>query len=233
MKKIFLLLFLLFPIQSLASVARSDSGAVGGTFSSVTSFDITTLTVSGSNRCLIGILNTNSNTISSPTAVWDNGGTNQSMTSIGSFGAGSVGRLDIFLLIAPTSGNKTAHFAWTTADGGLAAIFNFSGADQSTCYKSADTVTDFAGAPASLTVNSNSAGATVVAIADINTITSTDTQTEIFRASGESSASYGLGGSTNTHSWTTTGTHYMFGFHILDAPVGGVSAKTLLTLGVN
>lgn len=96
-----------------------------------TSFDLTTLTVgSGSNRALVAMVTFGTDT-PSPVLTWDSGGTNQSMTQIdtNTFGAGS-GTVFLFGLIAPTSGNKTLHFAWTGTDSVAVQAVAFTGVNQ-------------------------------------------------------------------------------------------------------
>jgi hypothetical protein len=46
---------------------------------------------------------------------WDNGGTNQAMAAITNAAATNTVRVELWGLVAPTSGAKTLHSAWTTA----------------------------------------------------------------------------------------------------------------------
>lgn len=87
----------------------------------------------GANRALIAYV-TLFGTTSGVTAVWDSGGTNQSMTLIDSFTNTTdfpgVQSVLLFGLAAPTSGNKTLLVSWTgTANFGV-GYADFTGANQ-------------------------------------------------------------------------------------------------------
>ena len=99
------------------SVDATGTALIGG--SSVTTINYTGITVGASlkNGALIATLSCGlPNLISAPTAVWDSGATNQSMTLVGSAAIGVAGHevfIAIFALRNPTSGNKTLKFSWT------------------------------------------------------------------------------------------------------------------------
>ena len=102
-----------------------------------TSLDYTGITVAaGANRALILTLSfgtgPTSVTPTSLTAVWDNGGTNQSMSYIIDGGAGFVLGRNCFLfgLVAPTTGNKTLHIAWTNSCEIFPCAIAFNGVNQ-------------------------------------------------------------------------------------------------------
>jgi hypothetical protein len=67
---------------------------------------------------------------SAVTAVWDSGGTNQSMTLIKSF-SGTPGTIYVFGLLAPTTGSKTLKVSWTFQGNALVAVAGLTGVDQS------------------------------------------------------------------------------------------------------
>ena len=103
--------------------------AVSG--SSVQQLDITTYTVAANtNRVLVAAL-AMSETVTGLTATWDNGGTNQAMFEIGNQKIDTwTTRLYWFGLVAPTTGNHTLRFSWTTASNCRAFCFQANAVDQ-------------------------------------------------------------------------------------------------------
>ena len=103
--------------------------------------------------------------VSAITAVWDAGGTNQSMTEIGhqASSATPYGLVYLFGLVAPTAGNKTLTMSWTTnSEFGMNAI-SFGNVDQTGGGTSfANVVTaDLTGTIPTVIVTSNSNDAVV------------------------------------------------------------------------
>lgn len=90
------------------------TGTVQDQASALTSFNYSGITVGSglSNGALIAFVAWNG-AISSPTATWDSGGTNQSMTLIKLIAA-NIACCAMFGLVNPTSGNKTLALSWTT-----------------------------------------------------------------------------------------------------------------------
>jgi hypothetical protein len=186
------------------------------------------MTISGSNRCLLVTLH-GFNTLTSPSIHWDSTGTNQAMTSIFSFG-GATTRIDTFLLVAPTAGTSlTISASWTNADSPIMGLVSFTGTDQVTCRKAADDSS--AGpstSPYSLAVTSAVGDATVAFIMNPGAGLVTTSQTELYNLSGLAAASYALGGSSNTHSWTGSNTFTILdGFHILAAATSSNKAVVI------
>lgn len=94
-----------------ADTANANSGG------SVLTENLTTITVgSGANRGLVVAFQIDGTTaLSGQTVVWDNGGTNQSMTLIGSEPTTGAGGIVYFYgLVAPTSGAKTLTVTWSS-----------------------------------------------------------------------------------------------------------------------
>lgn len=96
-------------------------------------FDFTGLTITGglSNSALVATVIFDTLTLSGISATWDQGGTNQAMTLIGTASTpGSAGVTQLYGLVAPTSGNKTLRIAYT----GVAQMFvdacSYSGVNQ-------------------------------------------------------------------------------------------------------
>jgi hypothetical protein len=106
-----------------ASVALDSCGALQDYGSAGTSQTYTLLTVgTGSNRALVVGTYYFDNTITAPAVHWDSSGTNQAMTSIANLGTSGGGvRIELWGLIAPTSGNKTLTVTWTTT-GNVAVV---------------------------------------------------------------------------------------------------------------
>lgn len=212
------------------AVAKNDSGTAFAAKGASTTADLTTFTVStGSNLCLIGILHT-SGSLSGSSMTWDNAGTPQAMTS--AIATVNSVRNEIFYLIAPHTGNLTLHAAWTTSRSSVLGAIAFSGADQTTCVKAADSISATGSVtPSTVTVTSTTGGATVAATNAATTITSTTTQTSIYlsNSGSDGAASYALGGTSNAHTWALTGNWIANGVHVLAAS----SCKpTLMLIGI-
>ncbi|MBA0083741.1 MAG: hypothetical protein HRJ53_01980 [Acidobacteria bacterium Pan2503] len=87
---------------------------------SVTSFNLTGLTVSPFGNGLLLAFITAFSAISAPTATWDSGGTNQAMTLVTSqANVGATVTTYMFRLVNPTPGKKTLAFSWTTASSNI------------------------------------------------------------------------------------------------------------------
>lgn len=98
--------------------AKSATSAVG-TNSAVT-LNLTTLTIASllPNGALYVCVALSQTGGTSPTLVWDQGGSNQSATLKASFNGGS-GRSEAWELKNPTSGNKTLRYTYTGTNGNI------------------------------------------------------------------------------------------------------------------
>jgi hypothetical protein len=115
------------------AVAFDAKGTADATGNGATSKDLTVLTITGalSNSALVAQVGFSLQTVASVTLAWDNAGTPQSMTQItAANGTGTVARAELWGLIAPTSGNKTLHAAWTGASDVYLQAASWSGVDQ-------------------------------------------------------------------------------------------------------
>ncbi len=232
--------FLLFVQSTFAAVAITDVQTA--TTSSGSPIDLTTLTVSGSNTCLVVLVGLQDDA-ATVTATWDQGGSNQSMGSPFLSQNFAVNQL-MFKLIAPIAGNKTLRVEWSGGGGdlnGIVAAINFSGADQSTCTNSADDVLPnyLPQTNPAVVVTSSTDGATIAFIANYTGgITSVDgPQTSIFNyGSGVNvAAGYIIGGTSNTHNFTNDASDgtISYGFHVIAASGGGGgSPHGLMTMGI-
>src|SRR6185437_3196554 len=95
--------------MAVAVDASATAPTIVGT--ATTSASLTTLTVGSSATALLAVVNSNNN-LSGLTLTWDNGGTNQAMTFVGSVNITS-GWIWIFGLLNPTPGAKTLRASWT------------------------------------------------------------------------------------------------------------------------
>lgn len=210
----------------MSSVTKNDSGtpSIGG--ASVALIDLTTFTASaGSDLFLLGLITWDSDKTGTASLVWDNGGTNQSMTLEQKVVNGANGRTSaIYRLVNPTTGNKTLRATWTgNADVILGAIA-FSVAASIT---SADTLTQttLTASPSVGPITSATDDATVALLMSGQTI-NTNNQTLIFNTVGggiNGGATYALGGSSNTHSWTLASVtnDAVIGVHVKAAAAAG------------
>ena len=108
-------------------VTVDASGALQSSFGAAT-LSYTGITVGTGNGLVVGITGAvHTNPVLS--AVWDNGGTNQSMTFMGSVDIpGATHALEIWALKNPTAGNKTLLITVGTATGAIyAAAVSFNG----------------------------------------------------------------------------------------------------------
>ena len=107
--------------------ANATSHAEGN---SLTTIDLTTLTVgSGQNRLLLAQLAV-SNSASAISLTWDPAGANQSLTLTHSGGNSSSHKIYLYSLLNPTPGNKTLRASWTTASGVQLNATSFTGVNQ-------------------------------------------------------------------------------------------------------
>ena len=115
--------------------ATTEIAAVNGTTGKTSS----NLTITGSGSALLAVLIGNgAANVTSPAMVWDSGGTNQSMTQIGStVYVHTVGWIALFGLVSPAAGAKVLKATWSGTLTGYLASMSFSGTDTTsvaTCF---------------------------------------------------------------------------------------------------
>jgi hypothetical protein len=190
--------------------ANASSNAHGN---AITSLDLTTLGVgSGSNRALVAQVNYANASMPTPTLNWDNAGTPQAMTEIGSGISNGVNALaQLWGLVAPTSGNKTLR--WSNGASVTEVIlnaFSVTGAIQTggiATFSNSTTNTGTSTAP-SITISSVSGDMTVDAGTGPEVISApTKTQLYLDNSGTDTSgwASRADGAASNVHSWTLAG----------------------------
>jgi hypothetical protein len=194
------------------SVAFDAKGTAPADQDAVTTLDCTALTVgAGSNRVLIATLIFSSTAPTGVTVTWDPSGTNQSLTQLATFNtATNDQRVELWGLIAPTSGNKTLRAAWTGSSELILDGISFTGADQTggaTTFPNTTTTRSSGGsANPSVVVTSAANNMTVVVVGTQTQFPSAATQTVIFLLSGagpaNGGASYAAGAATVTHGFT-------------------------------
>lgn len=239
MKRLVFAVLLLIGLRTTAwcAVAPAFSGtaSVGG--SATASLDLS-FTVSTGATCLIVTLGTNS-TITSSGMHWDSAGTNQAMTTRGTFT--NTARLEGFVLVNPTIGTLNLHANWTTNRNAVMIASAYSGADASTCVELAAGVTTYTStgtstAP-SLDVTSAASDATMGACtATGSTFSATTGGTQIAldnSVTQRQGASYSLGPVSNTHSFTLAASVLWtcIGFHILNDGLSAGTTGQLLGVG--
>ena len=114
------------------SVAFDANATADSTANGVTSINHANLTIgSGSNRALVAQILWDNTTAPTATVKWDNAGTPQTMTSITGAAKGNTNvNVQLFGLVAPTSGNKTLNAAWSGARDVYLNGVSWTGVDQ-------------------------------------------------------------------------------------------------------
>lgn len=203
---------------------------------------------SGSNRALVVGVTCNSATANVPSAVtWDQGGTNQSLSSLGTAIATGDGVSKVYLygIVAPTSGLKTLRVSCSPSGTGEIFVCGVSvaGADQTggvTTFAHYNTATGNS-ATGSVTITSASGNITVEMTSGPE-VMSSPTQTQVFVNNSGSFTSAGAsraaGAATVTHQWTFASAVQwaVAGIDIVAAGGGGgaavIAIPTLPLMGV-
>lgn len=189
-----------------------------GTTASITSFTVGT----GSNRLLVASMCFASQGVASVAATWNSVALTQAQRM-----DNALGSLQHWVLINPTSGNLTFSASWTTSCNFTLALSEYSGADQTTGFQSADNSTASGTSTAvSIVVTSTTDGATVASTLNGTNTYSAETQTQIFRllqGTVATDGTFALGGTSNTHGFTisSSGAWIAAGIHLLAASGGG------------
>lgn len=192
------------------SVAVDSNTGASADATGVTSLNLTTFTVGAtSDRALTVFLGWDRTTITAVTGKWDNTGTPQSMTQVIAKNTTDAStRAEIWGLIAPTSGNKTLNFAWTTAAELIITLVSFQGADQGAVGTTFVNATSNAASTAnpSVAVTSATNNYTSAVVSAANDVPGSPTQTNVLDVSGagfdNTGASIAAGAASVTHGWT-------------------------------
>src|ERR1017187_10390268 len=189
-----------------------DAAATGSTNSHSTSLTNGNLTVgTGANRVLIVEVAFGA-AVTGVSAYWGTAGTNQAMTLIKSASTSSGRMVQLWGLVAPTSGHKTLGVTWTTFTDCILDCCSFTGATQvggTTTFANSGSVTGSSG-NASLTITSSAGDYAVDALTRVcgsgGGATSTPSQTLVYALSTgsyEGAASDGAAaGSSVVFGWT-------------------------------
>lgn len=219
------------------------SNGVAGT----TGISCSTLTVgSGSNRGLVCLVSMGLHTPTSEALVWDSGGSNQSMTQLlAANNTSTQGRVEVWGLVAPTSGAKVAKFTWNAATSDVVLdCLSFTGVDQTggaTSFPHSTSATG-TGTATSLAVTSATGNYTVEVGSNNTNVYTAQTQTLAFRENGANDigaqGQYATGAATVTHGGTiaSSAAWVSGGTDILAAGGGGgggcTAKPTLMLMGV-
>jgi hypothetical protein len=161
---------------------------------------------------------------------WDQGGTNQACTVIGTANAaaGGIGRCAFYGLVSPTTGLKSLRVAISSGFLGEVFVFaeSFTG---STTTSVATAFTNFTSATGNSTTSSivitSASGNLTVDLSSGPQVMSAPTKTQIFVDNGGSVTSAGAsraaGAGTNTHQWTLAGTVQWVALGVNVAAPGG------------
>lgn len=180
--------------------------------------DHTGLTIAaGTNRAVVFIITTSLQVPLISGVTWDQGGTNQACALIGTVEAdgNAFGHVELWGLVAPTTGNKTLRIAWTAGamDVGVFGVA-LDGVDQTgstTTFAHAATNTGDGTAPAVTAAITSATGNIVVAGSANNgggTYNSVD-QTSLYATTapnfGNGAGARAAGAATVTTTWTMSG----------------------------
>jgi hypothetical protein len=164
-------------------VAVVDKGTHSSSASGTT-YDYTGLTITGglTHSAMALVIFVENANVSGMSVTWDNGGTNQSMTQVGTILHASDKQIFLFGLVAPTSGNKTAHLAWTGTAQVTVFAMSFSGVNQSSVASAFVNFNSgtFTGTSLSLTITS-AANDVAVCFAQTDVNAGTLNQTVLFQ----------------------------------------------------
>lgn len=200
-----------------------------------TTIDNTSLTIAaGSNIVLIAQIAWSLHTVSGVTVAWDPTGANQALTLIGAVNNTTTnGRVALYGLVAPTTGNKTLRASFTGTSNICLNGIAFNGADQTggaTTFPHFNSATGTSTAPSvavTSAVGNMTVDCTVNDASQYNssgqTITFNDASPSLISGAG----SRGTGAASVTHSWVlnVTGAWASVGCDILAA--GGGATRGL------
>ncbi len=189
------------------TVVFDAQGTTDALANAATSVDFTNLTVgTGANRALVVTLAFSNQAITGLTVTWDNGGTNQACTLIGAINSGGInGRAVLYGLVAPTSGAKTLHVAWTGSTSVTVSAVAYTGVDQTggtTSFAHFNSASASSGSSVSVTITSAVGNAVVASQAIGNTTFTSVNNTQVYidnsPAVGSAAANRAVGAATVT-----------------------------------
>lgn len=200
--------------------AGNSADGLNQQVSGATTISSTGITVGASATLLVIVLTWGPNNNGAPstvTATW-----NGASCTAGPLITTSTVTSAIFYKINPAAGANTLTASWTNADDCYMSAVSFTGTDTSTGIKVADSTSN---ATASITITSSTDGATVANFAN-NNGTPTLNFNKIYAESPLNpggGATYQLGGTSNTHTFSGGTNQASVGVHVLAAP--GVAAE--------
>lgn len=221
------------------AVAIDATGTSDATASGVSTIDFNNLTVgAGANRALVVQISFSHTIVSAVSVTWDQGGTNQACALIVTVNGQDLlsGRVDLWGLVAPTSGNKTLRVSWTTATDIVVDAASWTGVDQTGGATSFPNSTSTTGnlTNASLAITSAAGNAAMDCVGSAGAISSPGAQqTQVFL--DNSPAVTGAAGSyataTNpTFTWNIAANQWVQVGTSIKAAAAGFTAKFRRTL---
>ncbi len=248
MRRLLLALALVLAIAPSATAAvvfdaNATADTAGSSILGTTGVSSTNLTVgSGANRALVVQIAFGVQAVTTVAVVWDSGGTNQALTLIGTLNSTTTtGRVDLYGLVAPTSGAKTLKLTWNavTSDVTMNAV-SWTGVNQTGGVTSFPHFTSARGQSTAISLAITSAvGNATMDATETSGTPSAPTQTQTYldtsRPTISGCGSRGTGAATVTHAWTTSGSSDFWvqvGTDILAASGGVACTPTLLLMGV-
>jgi hypothetical protein len=161
------------------AVGFFDKSSAPSSASAVTSHDHNNMVAGGANGALFALLCLSGDSAANPTAVWDAGGTNQTMQLAASRSTAGALNAYIFCRVAPTSSVGPLSFAWSGSRDVIAAAVNFTGVSQVSPYSGVNSAAG-TGTAASVALNAGADDANVALFAGAAAIDSVNGN-EIFR----------------------------------------------------
>jgi hypothetical protein len=223
--------------MTVAFDAKTSSSNGVDQFSGVTSTgNITSMTIGGSGTLLI-VMACWDTKVTGRSCTWNSVSMTEQVLAASASGSRQTG---IYTLVSPATGNKNLALSWTGSSQCYVSAISFTGTDTSTGVNAADNASANGTSVTSLSVNTSTSGATLVAACAFGGDGTPQNQTAIWHDNGlnaSAGGSYALGGSgTNNHSFSSlTGTANAFaGVHILSSATAytlSAATGTLLSTG--
>lgn len=177
------LAFLLCITEARAAVSVDTCGTEARSSTNQTSFGYVDGAVTTGNALVTIVTVLDGGPISGVTANWDNGGTPQSQTVLGSANNGGNAQIFFFGLRSPTAGNKTALISWTTGAQVSIVTCSWNGADttsNATAFKNFNSATGSNTSTQSVTITSTANDAVMAAHDGVGTSYASVNNTQIF-----------------------------------------------------
>lgn len=225
---------LLLPAAASAAVSYVDSAISAVTAS--TSFDVTGVNVSGTNRVMYAwVTRDATGDPGTPTCVWDSAGANESFTLVQE-GSSTSRYLALFRLVNPTTGTaKTVTFGGLTALDNIGVVLVLEGVDQVTPDDTVVTDNNTTGTTDTNTVTS-ATGDMVVSVVTVNNQNTAGLDGSTYEREAVGNGGIGMGlltmdGAASVDAvwtWTSNSDWRHWAFNVNAAAVAGTSSDVML-----